>query len=45
MNEDKLRTLAKDLTKEAPRSPRALLGGFVILARCVDKCRSALWWA
>ena len=42
MNESKLRTLAKDLTKEPPRSPRALLAGQVILARSVDKCRSVL---
>ncbi len=42
MNESKLRTLAKDLTKGPPRSPRALLAGQVILARSVDKCRSVL---
>lgn len=42
MNERKLRILARDLTKEPPRSPRALLAGYVILARCVDKCRSLL---
>lgn len=42
MNEEKLRALAKDLSKEPPHSPRALLGGQVILARCVDKCRSSL---
>ncbi len=42
MNKEKLRTLAKDLRKEPPRSPRALLGGHVILARCVDKCRAHL---
>ena len=32
----------KDLTKEAPRSPRLRLGGFVILARSIDKCRALL---
>ena len=42
MDENKLRALAKDLTKEPPRSPRALLAGQVILARSVDKCRSVL---
>ena len=42
MNEKKLNPLAKDLRQEPPRSPRDLLGGFVILARCVDKCRSSL---
>lgn len=30
----------KDLTKEAPRSPHMRLGGFVILARTIDKCRA-----
>jgi hypothetical protein len=34
--------LAKDLTKEPPRSPRARLGGYVILARTTDKCRAFL---
>lgn len=42
MNEEKLKSLARDLRHEAPRSPRAVLGGYVILGRCVDKCRSAL---
>ena len=32
----------KDLTKEAPRSPHERLGGFVILARTIDKCRAAI---
>lgn len=32
----------KDLTKEAPRSPKFILGGFVILARAIDKCRASL---
>jgi Domain of unknown function (DUF5069) len=34
--------LAKDLTEEPPRSPRARLGGYVILARTTDKCRAFL---
>jgi len=34
--------LAKDLTKEPPRSPRTRLGGYVILARTTDKCRALL---
>ena len=42
MNKEKLQELAKDLSKEPPRSPRAVLGGLVILARCLDKCRSYL---
>ncbi len=33
----------KDLTKEAPRSPKIVLGSFVILARTIDKCRALLW--
>lgn len=32
----------KDLTKEAPRSPKAMLGGYVILGRTLDKCRALL---
>jgi len=39
---DKLRLLAKDLTKEFPRSPRELLAGYVIAGRAVDKCRAVL---
>jgi len=42
MNKEKLQRLAKDLTKESPRSPREVLGGYVILARCLDKCRALL---
>ena len=33
----------KDLTKEAPRSPKTRLGDYVILARTLDKCRALLW--
>lgn len=33
----------KDLTKEAPRSPKTRLGGYVILGRTLDKCRALLW--
>jgi len=32
----------KDLTKTAPRSPHERLGGFVILARAIDKCRATI---
>lgn len=35
-------TNAKDLTREAPRSPRVRLGGYVILARMIDKGRASL---
>lgn len=33
---------AKDLTKEAPRSPYEKVGGFAILGRTIDKCRAAI---
>jgi hypothetical protein len=35
-------TSAKDLTKEAPRSPKSRLGGYAILARATDKGRADL---
>lgn len=37
-----LKLLAKDLTKEYPRSPRETLAGYVIAARMLDKCRAVL---
>ncbi len=33
---------AKDLSKEAPRSPRERIGGYSILARTIDKGRAVL---
>jgi hypothetical protein len=42
MNKEKLQTLARDLRKTPPRSPRETLGGFVIAARMVDKARADL---
>ncbi len=33
----------KDLTKEPPRSPKIIIGGFAMLARTIDKCRAELW--
>lgn len=39
---EKLKTLAPDLTKEFPRSPRETLGGYVLAARMLDKCRATL---
>ena len=39
---EKLSLLAKDLTRAFPRSPRETLGGYVIAARAVDKCRAVL---
>lgn len=41
-NLEQVRALAKDLTKTYPRSPREMLGGYVIGARCADKCRAFL---
>lgn len=38
----KIKMTGKDLTKEAPRSPHTRLGGFVILARTIDKCRATI---
>jgi hypothetical protein len=32
----------RDLTKEAPHSPRERVAGFVIASRAVDKCRASL---
>ena len=42
MNKDKLQPLTKDLRKEPPRSPREMVGGYVILGRCLDKGRADL---
>ena len=41
---EKVKLLARDLRdgKEWPRSPRALLAGYVLAARAVDKCRAVL---
>jgi hypothetical protein len=39
---EKLQLLALDLTKTYPRSPRETLAGYVIAARCLDKCRSVV---
>ncbi|GJL48996.1 DUF5069 domain-containing protein [Candidatus Nitrospira salsa] len=37
-----VKDIAKDLSQEFPRSPRELLGGYVIAARTLDKCRAVL---
>ena len=42
MSNEKLKLLAKNLTKEYPRSPRETLAGYVIAARTLDKCRAVL---
>lgn len=34
--------LALDLSQEVPRSPRVTLGGYVVAARCLDKCRAVI---
>ena len=43
-NIEKVKLLAQDLRngKEYPRSPRVTLGGYVLAARAVDKCRAVL---
>ena len=33
--------LARDLSKQAPHSPRERIGGFAIAGRTIDKCRSS----
>lgn len=33
---------ALDLSKTAPRSPRVTLGGYVVAARTLDKCRAVI---
>src|SRR5262245_50774685 len=42
MNKERVRSLARDLRKTPPRSPREILGGFVIAARMLDKARADL---
>jgi len=34
--------VARDLTKQAPHSPRERISGFAIASRTVDKCRASL---
>jgi hypothetical protein len=34
--------IARDLTKQAPHSPRERIAGFAIARRAVDKCRASL---
>lgn len=43
-NLEKVKLLAPDLRdgKQYPRSPRVTLGGYVLAARAVDKCRAVL---
>jgi Domain of unknown function (DUF5069) len=37
-----VKKLAPDLTKGFPHSPHAMLGGYVLAKRAVDKCRAGL---
>ena len=39
---ERVRTLAKDLTTDYPRSPRTKLAGYILAARALDKCRAEL---
>ena len=39
---DKVKSLAPDLSKDFPHSPHAMLGGYVLAKRAVDKCRAEL---
>jgi hypothetical protein len=36
----KTKVTGRDLTREAPRSPRIRVGGYAILGRTIDKCRA-----
>lgn len=42
MNSDTLSLIAPDLATGFPRSPRETLGGFIIAARTLDKCRASI---
>jgi hypothetical protein len=42
MNTPKIQALALDLRKQPPRSPHDKLGGYVVAARSLDKCRALL---
>lgn len=43
MSQEDLKSLAPNLANgEFPRSPRATIGGYVIAARALDKCRAVL---
>ena len=42
MERTKIMKKAPDLRKSYPRSPAEVLGGFVVLARIIDKCRAVI---
>jgi len=39
---EKVKALAPDLTKAFPHSPHAMLAGYILAGRAVDKCRAEL---
>ncbi len=39
---ENVKKLAPDLTKGFPASPHKMIAGYVLAARCVDKCRAVL---
>src|SRR5471032_2513686 len=39
---ENVKKLAPDLTKGYPASPHAMVAGYVLAKRCVDKCRAGL---
>jgi hypothetical protein len=39
---DNVKKLAPDLTKGFPRSPHAMIGGYALAGRALDKCRATL---
>jgi len=42
MSNETVKSLALDLSNDVPRSPRKVLGGYVVAARTLDKCRAEL---
>jgi hypothetical protein len=42
METNKVKNLAKDLSRDFPRSPREMLVGYVIAGRTLDKCRATI---
>lgn len=41
-NPERVKELAKDLTKEEPRPAHVTLAGYELAARCLDKCRATI---
>lgn len=42
MDNSKIKNLSLDLSTDYPRSPREMLGGYVVAARALDKCRATI---